>query len=106
MSTGCLDVVVEQPVTLGKEIWSWKHSESSSLLAQKYAAALMRVTVGGFLGLLGEQISEVLEVDPEHSEGVPMMEMSWQRVRSQIHAVMVARKRCCPIPSQSRDCSR
>ena len=53
MSTSCLDVVVEWPVTLGKEIQSWKNSESSSLLVQKYAAALMRVTVGGFLGVTG-----------------------------------------------------
>jgi len=60
-------------VTSGKEIRSWKHSESSSLLVRKYAAALIRVTVGGFLGLPGEQISEVLEMASEHSEGVPMM---------------------------------
>ena len=53
MSTGCSDVVVKWPVTSGKEIQSWKHSESSSLLAQKYAAALTRVTVGGFLGVTG-----------------------------------------------------
>src|SRR5882724_760171 len=54
MLTSCLDVVVEWPMTSGKEIWSWKHSESSSLLVQKYAAALMRVTVVGFLGVTGE----------------------------------------------------
>jgi len=37
-------------VTSGSEIQSWKHFEPSSLLAQEYAAALMRVTFRGFLG--------------------------------------------------------
>ena len=37
-------------MTSGSEIWSWKQSEPSSLLAQEYAAALMRVTLGDFWG--------------------------------------------------------
>jgi len=37
-------------VTSGSEIWSWKHFKPSSLLVQEYAAALMRVTLRGFLG--------------------------------------------------------
>ena len=37
-------------MTSGSEIWSWKNSEPLSLLAQEYAAALMRVTLGGFHG--------------------------------------------------------
>ena len=40
-------------MTSGNEIRSWKHFESSSLLAQEYAAALMRVTFRGFLGFTG-----------------------------------------------------
>ena len=40
-------------MTSGSEIWSWKHFEPSSLLAREYAAALMRVTLGGFLGFTG-----------------------------------------------------
>ena len=40
-------------MTLGSEIWSWKHSEPLSLLAQEYAAALMRVTLGSFHGVTG-----------------------------------------------------
>jgi len=44
---------------------------------RKYAAALIRVDcLGVSWGLPGEQISEVLEMASEHSEGVPMMEMS------------------------------
>src|SRR5467141_1192773 len=53
MSTGISEVVMERPVTSGKEIRSWKQSEPSSLLAQEYAAALMRVTLGGFRGFTG-----------------------------------------------------
>src|SRR5882724_11194176 len=53
MSTFILEVVVERPVTSGSEIQSWKQFEPSSLLAQEYAAALMRVTLGGFLGSTG-----------------------------------------------------
>ena len=37
-------------MTSGSEIQSWKHFEPSSLLAREYTAALMRVTLGGFLG--------------------------------------------------------
>jgi len=40
-------------VTSGSEIQSWKQSEPSSLLAREYAAALMRVTLGGFHGVTG-----------------------------------------------------
>jgi len=40
-------------VTLGCEIQSWKHFEPLSLLAWEYAAALMRVTLGGFNGVTG-----------------------------------------------------
>src|SRR5882672_4754600 len=53
MSTGISEVVVELPVTSGKEIRSWKQSEPSSLLAWEYAAALMRVTLRGFRGFTG-----------------------------------------------------
>src|SRR5882724_4153348 len=53
MSTFILEVVVERPVTSGSEIQSWKQFEPSSLLAQEYTAALMRVTLGGFLGSTG-----------------------------------------------------
>src|SRR5882724_2123231 len=53
MSTFILEVVVERPVTSGSEIQSWKQFEPSSLLAREYAAALMRVTLGGFLGSTG-----------------------------------------------------
>jgi len=35
------------------EIRSWKQFKPSSLLAQEYAAALMRVTLRGFLGSTG-----------------------------------------------------
>src|SRR5882724_12561240 len=38
-------------VTSGSEIRSWKQSEPSSLLVREYAAALMRVTLGGFRGV-------------------------------------------------------
>jgi len=44
---------MELSVTLGNEIWSWKHSEPCSLLVQEYAAALMRVTLRGFHGVTG-----------------------------------------------------
>src|SRR5882724_3198514 len=50
MLTFVLEVVVEWPVTSGSEIRSWKQFEPSSLLAHEYTAALMRVTLGGFLG--------------------------------------------------------
>src|SRR5882672_4010407 len=53
MSTRILEVVVELPGTSGKEIRIWKQSEPSSLLAWEYAAALMRVTLGGFHGFTG-----------------------------------------------------
>src|SRR5882724_7434944 len=53
MLTFVLEVVVEWPVTSGSEIRSWKQFEPSSLLAQEYAAALMRVTLRGFLGSTG-----------------------------------------------------
>ena len=72
---------------------------------REYAAALMRVTLGGFWGFtrgtgfgISRQGLEVLEV-------VPMMGVSQQMVSSCIHAETVAGKRCCPIPSQLRDCS-
>ena len=39
-------VVVEQPMTLGREILSWKHCEPLSLYAHEYAAALISVTWG------------------------------------------------------------
>jgi len=90
---------------LGSEIQSWKHSKPSSLLAQEYATALMRVTLGVSMGLLAEQDSEDLGQSPEVL-GVLMMEVSQQRESSWICAVTVARKRCCQIPSQLRDCSR
>ena len=38
-------------MTSGSEIRSWKQSEPLSLLAREYAAALMRVTLGGFCGV-------------------------------------------------------
>src|SRR5882724_11621704 len=50
MLTGISELVVESPVTLGSEIWIWKHFEPLSLLVWEYAAALMRVTLRGFLG--------------------------------------------------------
>src|SRR5882672_4885507 len=53
MSTRTSEVVMERPVTSGREIRSWKQSEPLSLLAQEYAAALMRVTLGGFHGFTG-----------------------------------------------------
>src|SRR5882672_7715277 len=53
MSTRISEVVMERPVTSGREIRSWKQSEPSSLLAWEYAAALMRVTLGGFRGFTG-----------------------------------------------------
>src|SRR5882724_1279803 len=53
MSIFVSEVVMEGPVTSGSEIWSWKQSEPSSLLAREYAAALMRVTLGGFHGVTG-----------------------------------------------------
>ena len=37
----------------GSEIQSWKFFEPLSLLAQEYTAALMRVTLRGFLGFPG-----------------------------------------------------
>ena len=40
-------------MTSESEIWSWKQSEPSSLLAWEYAAALMRVTLRGFWGVTG-----------------------------------------------------
>jgi len=40
-------------VTSGSEIQSWKYSEPSSLLVWEFAAALMRVTLGGFHGVTG-----------------------------------------------------
>jgi len=40
-------------VTSGSEIQIWKQFEPSSLLVREYAAALMRVTLGGFLGSTG-----------------------------------------------------
>jgi len=46
-------------VDLRKEIQSWKQFEPSSLLAQEYAAALMRVTLRGFQGLLVEWVLEI-----------------------------------------------
>ena len=55
MSTFVSEVVVEWPVTYGSEIRSWKQSEPSSLLAREYAAALMRVTLGGFRGVTGRK---------------------------------------------------
>jgi len=57
-------------VTSGSEIWSWKQSEPSSLLACEYAAALMRVTLGGFWVLLVENGSEYPGQSPEVSEVV------------------------------------
>jgi len=62
----------------------------------------MRVTLGVSWVLPVERISEYPGQGPEVSEGVPMMEVSRQRVISWIHAATVAGKRCCPIPSQSR----
>src|SRR5882724_1684369 len=53
MSTFVSEVVLEWPVTSGKEIRSWKQSEPSSLLVQEYAAALMRVTLGCSHGVTG-----------------------------------------------------
>src|SRR5882724_4153436 len=53
MSTFILEVVVERPVTSGSEIQSWKQFEPSSFLVQEYAAAFMRVTLGGDLGSTG-----------------------------------------------------
>src|SRR5882724_7347129 len=53
MLTFVLEVVVEWPVTSGSEIRSWKQFEPSSLLAREYTAALIRVTLGGFLGSTG-----------------------------------------------------
>src|SRR5882724_8043312 len=96
MSTFILEVVVERPVTSGSEIQSWKQFEPSSLLAQEYAAALMRVTLRGFLGSTSRWVSEYPRQGLEVSEGVLMTEVSQQRVSSWIHAAMVARKRCCP----------
>jgi len=63
-------------VTSGSEIQSWKQLEPSSLLAQEYAAALMRVTLGGFCGVTGRRVLEVPGQSPEGSEGVPMTEVS------------------------------
>jgi len=37
----------------GSEVRSWKQFEPSSLLAREYAAALVRVTLRGFLGSTG-----------------------------------------------------
>src|SRR5882724_7422530 len=49
----CLGSGRGRPVTSGSEIRSWKQFEPSSLLAREYAAALMRVTLRGFLGSTG-----------------------------------------------------
>ena len=105
MSTFVSEVVMEWPVTSGSEIRSWKQFEPSSLLVREYTAALMRVTLGGFWGFTGRMGLEYLGQSPEVSEGELTTEVSWQRVISWIRAVMVAGKRCCSIPSQSRDCS-
>jgi len=48
--------------------------------------------------LPAEEVPEVPGQSPEGSEGVPMTEVSRQRVSSWIRAAMVAGKRCCPIP--------
>jgi len=54
MLTGISELVVERPVTSGSEIQSCMFFfEPLSLLAREYAAALMRVTLGGFLGFTG-----------------------------------------------------
>jgi len=90
-------------VTSGSEIRSWKQSEPSSLLAREYAAALMRVTLGVSTGLPVEEVLEVPGQSPEGLEGMPTTEVSRHRVSSWICAAMLARKRCCPIPSQSRE---
>ena len=76
------------------------------MLAWEYAAALMRVTLGVSVGLPPDLDSEGLGQGPEVSGVVPMTEVSQQRVSSWICAAMVAGKRCFPIPSQLRDCSR
>jgi len=44
-------------VTSGSEIRSLKISEPSSLLAQEYTAALMRVTLGSFGGVLPAELN-------------------------------------------------
>src|SRR5882724_7867159 len=46
----CLGSGRGRPVTSGSEVRSWKQFEPSSLLAREYAAALMSVTLRGFLG--------------------------------------------------------
>ena len=79
-------------MTSGSEIWSWKHFKPSSLLVQEYAAALMKVTLGGFLGLPAEQGSKGLEQSPGFPQGVSTTEVSQWRVSTWIQAVTVARK--------------
>jgi len=75
------------------------------LLVWEYAVALMRVTLGVFQGSTREvdfinSKTGSRGFDRGTADGNVSMGVS-----SSICAVLIARKRCCPIPSQSRDCS-
>jgi len=69
----------------------WNISELLSLLATEYAAALMRVTLGGFLGFTGGTGSRIPRAGSRISaRGVNDGSVSME-VSSWIQAVMVAR---------------
>jgi len=68
----------------------------------EYAAALMRVTLRGFHGFTSGTDFGRSGTESGRFGRVPTMEVSRQSMTSWIHAVTVAGKRCCPIPSQSR----
>jgi len=88
-------------VTSGKEIWSWKQSEPSSLLAREIHSHIDEGYSRGFHGVTGGKVPGFWDRVRRFRRGATM-EVSQQRVSSWIRAAMVARKRCCPIPSQSR----
>jgi len=78
---------------------------SFKLVCMRITAALMRVTLG-FPWVTSRRGSGGFGTDVWRvQKGWPIMEVSRQRVSSWIRAAMVSGKRCCPIPSQSRDCS-
>jgi len=58
----------------------------------------MRVTLGVSMGLPAEEVLEVLGQSLEGSEGVPIMEVSRQRVSSWIRAAMVLERDAAQYP--------
>jgi len=100
----CLGKCCGMTSDLREEILELETIRASSLLVQEYAAALMRLLSVVSMVLPQKEVLEVLGQSPEVRKGADDGCVS-QRVSSGIHAAMVAGKRCCPIPSQSRDFS-